>query len=82
MRYAKWIQAFGPLKASEKDILTKLIESEFPGRDELRRQLESTRARQIFDDGPLELRVDLGPIAGVKNRVPTEARGPGRGAGW
>ena len=68
--------SFRPLKASEKHILTKLLESEFPGRDELRRQLESTRARQIFDDGTLELRVDSGPLATVKNRVPIEAQCP------
>jgi Domain of unknown function (DUF6984) len=68
--------SFRPLKASEKDILAKLLESGFPGRDELRRQLESTGARQIFDDGTLELRVDSGPIASVKNRVPAEAQCP------
>ena len=54
---------FRPLEARERELLEKLLEVEFPGRDELRVQLGSVTAKQIIGDGTLELRCDSGPSA-------------------
>jgi len=46
---------FRQLDARERGLLNKLLEAEFPGRDELRSQLDSLTAKQIEDDGTLNL---------------------------
>jgi hypothetical protein len=63
---------FRPLKAAERALLEKLLDCQFPGRDELRRQLDSVAAQQIHGDGTLALRVASGQPVAVKGRVPTE----------
>jgi len=63
---------FRPLKTHERELLKKLLEPEFPGRDELRNQLNSVTAKQVFEDGTLDLQCDPSPPAPVKSRVPTE----------
>src|ERR1700730_11777185 len=65
-------QPFRPLAPRELELLEKLLEPEFPGRDELQRQLGSVTARQTHDDGTLELHCEGGPQAPVGCRVPTE----------
>jgi hypothetical protein len=65
-----------PLKASERELLEKLLDHEFPGRDDLRRQLGSAAAQQVCEDGALALRVASGQPAVVKGRVPTEGSCP------
>lgn len=64
--------SFRPLRAHERALLERLLEPQFPGRDELRLQLEVVTARQIFDDGTLELRCGPCAPAPVRWRVPTE----------
>ncbi len=65
-------QAFRPLDSRERDLIQKLLEPDFPGRDELRAQLPGLTARQILDDGTIELRCDTDVRASVRQRVPTE----------
>jgi hypothetical protein len=65
---------FRPLKTHERELLEKLLEPEFPGRDELRHQLNSVIAKQVFEDGTLDLQCDPGSAAPVKSRVPTEGK--------
>ena len=61
------------LKQCEKEILERLLAPEFPGSRELRGQLEILKAKEIDDDGGLELQTTGGTKAPVKWRVPTEA---------
>jgi hypothetical protein len=68
--------SFRPLKPHERELLEKLLEPEFPGRDELRQQLGSLTAKQIMDDGTLELKCDSTCCAPVKCRVATEGQCP------
>jgi len=67
---------FRPLRGSERELLEKLLEHEFPGRDQLREQLLSVAAQQVYEDGTLALRVSSGQPAPVKGRVPTEGTCP------
>lgn len=46
-----------PLKEHERTLLERLLECEFPRRDELQRQLEFVSARQIDEYGSLALDV-------------------------
>ena len=65
---------FRPLFAHERQLIEKLLEQEFEGRDELRIQLQTVTARQLLDDGTfLELRCASNVRAPVRHRVPTEA---------
>lgn len=64
--------SFRPLAPYELELIEKLLEPEFPGRDELQHQVPSVTARQIHDDGTLELHCEGGPQAPVSCRVPTE----------
>jgi hypothetical protein len=64
---------FRELKQCEKEILERLLMPEFPGAHELRGQLELLKAKEIDDDGGLELQTARDTIAHVKWRVPTEA---------
>jgi hypothetical protein len=63
---------FRPLATHERELLERLLEPEFPGRDELRGQLDFVAAKEILEDGTLAL--ECGPCqrAPVKRRVPTE----------
>jgi hypothetical protein len=67
---------FRPLKPDERALLEKLLGCEFPGRDELRRQLDSVVAQKVYRDGTLALRVSSAEPAPVKGRVPTEGSCP------
>jgi len=51
---------FRQLDARERGLLEKLLEADFPGRDELRTQLDSLTAKQIDQDGTLSLRCGSG----------------------
>lgn len=63
---------FRPLTTRELEILGKLLEPEFPGRDELRQQVGSLTARELFEDGTLALKCGANVRAPVTCRVPTE----------
>ena len=62
-----------PLEPFEKRILEKLLECEFPGGDELQRQLEFLSVQTIDKFGSLELRVASPILAEVSRTVPVEA---------
>jgi hypothetical protein len=51
---------FRQLDEREKGLLEKLFEAEFPGRDELRTQLNSLTGKQIEEDGTLSLQCGSG----------------------
>lgn len=63
---------FRPLKTNERDLLKRLLEVNFPGRDELLEQLESVTATELDDNGSLALRCGSVRPAPVKCRVATE----------
>src|SRR3954451_20893479 len=67
---------YRPLKTNERDLLTKLLEPSFPGRDELREQLGSATATEVDENGSLALRCASGRQAPVKCRVATEGECP------
>ena len=72
---------FRPLEERERRLLERLLEHHpFDGRDELRKQLESTTARLIAEHhdnyGSIELRVAEPTPARVRCRVPVEAEYP------
>ena len=64
--------SFRPLTAYERELLEKLLEPEFPGRDELRKQLNSVTAKQLHEDGTLDLQCGSGPPARTKYLMPME----------
>lgn len=64
---------FRPLTENEKKLLERMLDDAFPGRDELRRQLDSATAKRVNENGSLDLKVGSGPVAKVLRRVPTEA---------
>jgi hypothetical protein len=45
---------------SRKDLLVKLLDAAIHGRDELRSQLNHVKARQVIEDGTLDLQCDGG----------------------
>jgi hypothetical protein len=63
---------FRQLDARERGLLEKLLEAEFPGRDELRTQLDSLTAKRIEEDGTLSLRCDSGSPSPGKYAVAME----------
>jgi len=48
-----------------------LLETDFPGRDDLRGQLGDVRAKKIDENGSLDLQSAAGTPASVQLRVPT-----------
>jgi hypothetical protein len=69
-------EEFRPLTSSEKAILEKLLETSFPGRDELAQQLRGLQAKQIDDEGSLKLLVTTKSKANVAQGVVSEAKYP------
>jgi len=63
---------FRPLTPREMGLLRRLLEREFPGRDQLREQLGSVTGRTIDEEGSLALQCRSGPPAPVLCRVPAE----------
>ena len=60
-----------PLTSNEREVITRLLEPEFPGRDELRDQLATARAIDL-EDGGFALECETAVRAPVKVTVPTE----------
>ena len=58
---------------AERSLLDRLLEAQFPGRDELAPMLRNVLVRTIDDDGGLELRTEGGGEAPVVKRIPVEA---------
>jgi hypothetical protein len=63
---------FRQLNDRERGLNEKLLEADFQGRDELRAQIGSVTAKEIEDDGTLELRCASGPPAPTKYAVAME----------
>ncbi len=59
-------------KARERELIDRLLEAEFAGRDELRAQVSSLTCKQILEDGTLSLRCSSGPPAPTKYRLAAE----------
>lgn len=68
------ISTFRELSTDERELLNRLLEEPFPGRDELALQLSGSQVRVIDADGSMEFHVASADIAPVRRRVPTEAR--------
>jgi hypothetical protein len=65
---------FRPLKEAERKIFEKLFEVDFPGRNELARQVNGLLVRTVDEEGSLALKVESPVLAPVKHRIPVEAR--------
>ncbi|HVZ73042.1 MAG TPA: hypothetical protein VHJ20_11755 [Polyangia bacterium] len=64
------------LSAHERAILERLFEPRFPGREELRAQLDGLVVRPLDDEGCLKFEVRAGaPRARVRHPIPTEGEG-------
>ena len=73
--HAEWEHnetTFRQLQANEMRLLEKLLDHEFPGRDALRVQLSSVTARQIDENGSLELRYGGDSLTDTDFGCPTE----------
>jgi hypothetical protein len=64
---------FRQLTERERGLMEKLLEADFPGRDELRTQVGSVTAKQIEQDGTLSLRCDSGLPSPRKQTLVAEA---------
>jgi hypothetical protein len=65
---------FRALTDRERALLTKLLEVEFNGCAELRSQLTTVTAKQVDEDGTLELHCVSGPPALTKYRPVADGR--------
>lgn len=63
---------FRRLNDREVGLLEKLLEREFPGRDELRTQLQSVVAKQTQEDGTLSLRCASGSPSPTRHTLAVE----------
>jgi hypothetical protein len=66
-------ETYRELNASERQLLKRLLESDFPGRTEIATQVESCRVRTLDEDGCLEFSISSELDASVEQRVPVEA---------
>jgi hypothetical protein len=57
----------------ERALLERLLEAEFPGRDQLAPMVRNLLVRTIDEDGGLELRSEVSGEAPVVKRIPVEA---------
>jgi hypothetical protein len=57
----------------ERSLLGRLLDAEFPGRDQLALLLQRVLVRTIDEDGGLELKSQVEGTAPVAKRVPVEA---------
>lgn len=58
---------------SEQALLERLLEADFPGRDDLRPMIRDLQVRTIDDEGSLELQSQSSKRASVVKRIPIEA---------
>ena len=66
-------EPFREMQPREKELVCKLLEPVFPGRDELFQQLQTAKVRTIDEDGSLEFSISsLTKADNVKYVVPTE----------
>jgi hypothetical protein len=67
------IKKFRRLTPDEGALIGRLLDADFPGREELRAQVAAASVREIDEDGSLEFRVRTAQTASVVRRVPVEA---------
>ncbi len=67
------IEAYRELTLNEREIVDRLLEPHFQGRDEIAEQIRSGKVRRADSDGCLEFYVESEVKARVLQRVPTEA---------
>ena len=60
---------------AERALLNRLLEADFPGKEELGALLRLVLVKTIDEDGGLELQSQIGGKAHVVKRVPVEAEG-------
>lgn len=58
---------------TERDLLQRLLEAEFPGRDELASLMHEIRVKTVDEVGSLELQSQRSGTAQVIKRIPVEA---------
>jgi hypothetical protein len=68
--------SFRPLTKHEREVLEKLLEPRFPGRDELRAQLQVATVTELDEDGCLEFDCGSAAPAPVRSSMPTEGECP------
>ena len=66
-------KTFRDFTAYEQEIVDKLLEKSFPGRDEICEQMKNCLVRTIDEDKSLEFLVKSNVKAKVKKRIPVEA---------
>src|SRR5688500_11738830 len=66
---------FRPLTEFERQLLTRLLTVDFPGRREIQAQLQHAQVRTIDENGSLQIRGTSEELAPVVSRVPVEAEG-------
>jgi hypothetical protein len=67
-------QAFRPIAAAEKAILDRLLEANFPGRDELVGQVTGLQAKCVDAQGSLRLSPTTGVAAPISRGVAVEGK--------
>jgi len=67
---------FRPMTDYERQLILRLLEKDFPGRDALVEQVENSLVRSIDPDGSLEFQINSQVVADVKWSIPTEGRVP------
>jgi hypothetical protein len=65
--------AFRKPTDGERSLLERLLQADFPGKDELVLMIRSILVKTIDEDGGLELRTDVNGMAPVIKRIPVEA---------
>lgn len=67
-------ETYRDLKFLEKQLLARLLEIRFPGRDQIAIQLETCQVKTLDEHGCLEFTVKSKIQAPVEQRVPVEAQ--------
>lgn len=62
--------------ARERELFQKLLSVDFPGRDELAKQLAVAQVHSLDTDGSLKIQTTVDLSAPVSRRVPVEAEAP------
>ena len=64
------------LTPEERGVIARILEKDFPGRDALRAQLDSARARDMDEVGSIEIQALGGPRSDAVSPVPVYAACP------
>lgn len=64
---------FRSLTEDEAALIRRLLVADFPGKEEIEKQISDVSVREIDEDGSLEFRVRGATKAPVERRIPVEA---------